>query len=55
MEAVAPKGRVGCTMANKETNTSSQPKKQGKTLKEKRVAKAAKQDEKTAARKSWEK
>ncbi len=41
-------------MANK-SNQQSQPKKPGRTLKEKRVAKNAKQDAKDLAHKAWEK
>ena len=41
-------------MANKATNAPVAAKKQGKTLKEKRAAKAVKEVEKTASRKSWE-
>jgi hypothetical protein len=39
-------------MANKDS-TSSQSKKPGKSLKEKRAAKHAKQDAQTTARKAW--
>jgi hypothetical protein len=42
------------TMANKATNAPVAAKKPGKTLKEKRAAKAVKEVEKTASRKTWE-
>jgi hypothetical protein len=43
-----------CTMANKAITASVAAKKPGKTLKEKRAAKAVKAVEKTASRKTWE-
>ena len=42
-------------MANKGTPTAPNAKKPGRTLKEKRAAKAEKQVTQTAARKAWEK
>jgi hypothetical protein len=41
-------------MANKATTAPTAAKKPGKTLKEKRAAKAVKEVEKTASRKTWE-
>lgn len=46
---------VGCFMANKGTPTAPNAKKPGRTLKEKRAAKAEKQVSQAAVRKAWEK
>jgi hypothetical protein len=50
-----PQMAVGCAVANKENKATVNNKKVGKSPKEKKAAKAAKNEERTAERKAWEK